>query len=695
MRLRLPPLLLAALVATTPACAQMAPTPAAQALPAPVTPVAQPATPRTPDTRLPRVREAIAAAERGTFDARANADLAGHPLYPWIEYADLRRQLSSVSRERVDAFLQRHPTDAVGTRLRREWLAEAARRADWPAVLAAWQAGIDDVALRCAHLQAQAATGRFSPQWTTDAQALWRGAGESLPGQCDPVFAALDARGGLTPALRWERFDRAAQAWQPAVMRAAARGLPADEAALANDYAAFVEAVHDRALTWPKTARSRHVASHGLARFAKSLPRNAQAQLAKYGPTLGFTDVERGRVLYQAALQTAGQFDEDAWQHISAVPESAFDERLHEWRVRTAMVRSDWPAALAAIRRMPQKQRADSKYTYFEGRLAERTGDAAAARAAYAEAAKKPEFHGFLAADRIDAPYALCPWIPGDSAAARAPVENDPAIVRAMGLYSIDRTAWATAEFNEAAARLGDTHRPMAVKIAQEHGWLDRAVFTLGKENPEELRLYTLRFPLNYDATIRREAARNRLDPAFVAAEIRAESIFNPVARSQANAIGLMQVIPSTGQAVARRIGIPWNGEATLLDPETNIALGTAYLRQLYDGFGEGRSYYTIAGYNAGPAPLNRWKAARGHFDPDVFIETISYKETRDYVARVLAFSVIYDWRLNGDALRLTDRMSGITDAPRKRFACPLAATPATPPAIKPQPPARRPSRRS
>lgn len=686
-------LLAAALAATTPACAQVAPSPAAQAMPAPVAPASTPAPRRAPDPRLARVREAIAAAERGAFDAAAYADLAGHPLYAWIEYADLRRQLAGLSRDRADGFLQRHRADAVGARFARDWVAEAARREDWPAVLAAWRSGIDDTALRCAHLTAQAATGRVGPQWTQDAQALWRNAGESLPAQCDAVFAALDARGGLSPALRWERIDKAAEAWQPAVMRAAARGLPAEEAALAEDYAAFLDAVHDRALAWPKTERSRRIAAHGLARLAKSIPGSAQAQLAKFGPALGFTEAERGRVLYQAALQAAGQFDDDAWQHLGAVPESAFDERLHEWRVRTALVRQDWAGALAAIGRMGAKQRADSKYAYFEGRLAEKLGDAARARRAWAEAAKKPEFHGFLAADRIDALYALCPWIPGDSAAARAPVENDAALRRAMDLFAIDRVAWATAEWNDALARLGDAHRPMAVKIAQEHGWLDRAVFSLGKDNPEELRLYTLRFPLDFDAVIRREAARNRLDPAFVAAEIRAESIFNPSARSGANAIGLMQVVPATGAAVAQRIGLPWNGESTLLDPEANITIGTAYLRQLYDGFGEGRSYYTIAGYNAGPAPLSRWKSLRGHFDPDVFIETISYKETRDYVSRVLAFSVIYDWRLNGDAARISDRMVGVTDGPRKRFACPLAATPAAPPPIAPTP-AKRPSRR-
>jgi soluble lytic murein transglycosylase len=202
-------------------------------------------------------------------------------------------------------------------------------------------------------------------------------------------------------------------------------------------------------------------------------------------------------------------------------------------------------------------------------------------------------------------------------------------------------------------------------------------VFALGSK-PDELRLYELRFPLHHDQVIRREAAKNALDPAWVAAEIRAESVFNPNARSSANALGLMQMLPGTGMAVARRIGVPWTGADSLYDPDTSITLGTAYLRQLLDTYG-GQPYFAIAGYNAGPAPLLRWQSQRPGMDPDFWIETISYKETREYVARVLAFSTIYDWRLNGNALPLSDRMRGITTGARKQFACPLALPTAKP----------------
>ena len=133
-----------------------------------------------------------------------------------------------------------------------------------------------------------------------------------------------------------------------------------------------------------------------------------------------------------------------------------------------------------------------------------------------------------------------------------------------------------------------------------------------------------------------------------------------------------MQVLPATGQAVAQRIGLPWPGAAALYDGATNIVHGSAYLREMLDRWGT--LPQAIAAYNAGPTPTARWQAQRGDFDPDLWIETISYKETREYVARILAFSVLYDWRLHGDVLRVSDRIAGRRDGQRVGFACPQPA---------------------
>src|SRR3546814_10943549 len=96
----------------------------------------------------------------------------------------------------------------------------------------------------------------------------------------------------------------------------------------------------------------------------------------------------------------------------------------------------------------------------------------------------------------------------------------------------------------------------MSIEVAKDNGWVNLGLFGLEiADHPEEKRWYEIRFPIHHEATIRREAAKHLLDPAWVAAEIRAESIFNPRARSSANARGLMQVLPSTGAGVAKQIG--------------------------------------------------------------------------------------------------------------------------------------------
>ena len=620
---------------------------------------------------LAQVANAIDAAGRGELEPGELAALASHPLHGWVEYAALRRELDTLPVARGEAFLARHRGEAVAEAFRADWLAALARRDDWRAFRAAWSADIESTALRCAELQARLQTGAADAGWNSDAQAVWTSSGKSLPDGCDPVFAALEERGALTPELRWQRFDKAVAEGNTAVMRVAAKGLPDGQQALAGSYAAFMDAPSAAAQQWPKTERSRAVASQALAKLAKESPDRAESLLPGIATALGFDEADRGKVLYQVALWSAASYLPESSRRLAAVPAASHDERLHEWRVREALARSDWNGALEAIRRMPAGQRADSHWSYFEARLLELTGgDAAAARAAYRRAADQPEFHGFLAADRIDAPYTLCPWLPEETAAEKAAVANDPALARAMLLHRIDRTSWALREWKDALSRFSDAQRRIAVEVALDNGWFDRAVFGLGRQ-PEEQRLYELRFPLHHADTIRREAARNGLDPAWVAAEIRAESVFDPNARSPANALGLMQVLPSTGAEEARRLGLPWRGADSLYDPDTNIAIGTAYLRKMLDRYG-GEPYFAIAGYNAGQRPLLRWQQERPGMDPDFWIETISYGETRDYVARVLAFSTIYDWRLNGTAIPLTARMTGDT-GPRKRFTCPLA----------------------
>jgi len=634
-----------------------------------------------PDAGQPAMaREALAQAEAGQLDPALARRLSNDPLAPWIGYAALHRNLSTADPGQVREFLDRYAGQVAASMLRDAWLQELDRRRDWKN-FRAFHAADSSASLRCADLAARLDAGEpdskeHAADWFSDALAVWKN-GDAAPADCDAPFELLDARGKLTPELRWKRIDAAAADANTGVMRSAARGLPPDQAAQANAYAAFIDAPNDGAAGWPKTERSRHIVAIGLARLAKHDPGAAEARLSRLAPALQMDDADRGRVLYAVALWTVGSYLPGSAQRLAAVPASAFDARLHEWQVREAMTRGDDPAAIKAIVAMDPVQRNDPHWQYFEARLRERQGDAKAANALYAQAARTATYHGFLAADRLHQPYVICPLELSATGADRAQVAATPALVRALELFQVDRLPWAEREWKQAVSGFDDHQRQIAVALAQDAGWYDRALFALGKDAPDELRLYTLRFPINDVRTVQEQARVNAIDAAWIAAEIRAETGWMPNARSAADARGLMQLLPSTGARLARALGIAWGGAETLYEPLTNIALGSAYLRQMLDRF-NGRTYLAIGAYNAGSAPVDRWLAQRPQLDPDFWIETVSYKETREYIARVLAFSVIYDWRFEGKAVPLSERMLGrtVTDAQKKRFVCTPAPSP-------------------
>jgi soluble lytic murein transglycosylase len=149
------------------------------------------------------------------------------------------------------------------------------------------------------------------------------------------------------------------------------------------------------------------------------------------------------------------------------------------------------------------------------------------------------------------------------------------------------------------------------------------------------LAYWRILFPEPYWDTIKAESARNNLDPYLVASLIRQESEFNPSVVSYANAWGLMQLLPSVGKAMAREEGMAHFQTFQLLDPETNIKLGTRYLKQMLDRFG-GVQEYALAAYNAGDSRVADWETAGPYQGMDEFVESIPFTQTREYVEAIL-----------------------------------------------------------
>ncbi|MFY9556621.1 MAG: transglycosylase SLT domain-containing protein [Blastocatellia bacterium] len=147
-------------------------------------------------------------------------------------------------------------------------------------------------------------------------------------------------------------------------------------------------------------------------------------------------------------------------------------------------------------------------------------------------------------------------------------------------------------------------------------------------------------FPIVAWDVIKQEARRYGIDPFIAAGLIRQESVFNPTAISRVGARGLMQVMPATGQVVAKRQGNGTIAAADLYNPALNIKLGMNYLAQMIGQFG--RIEYAAAAYNAGPGRAQRWIAERGSMDIEDWIENIPFSETRGYVQGVLRYAANY-----------------------------------------------------
>jgi soluble lytic murein transglycosylase len=625
------------------------------------------------------LRAAFIKADNGQLDLTQAARFSGDALYPWLQSSVLRKQIGSVTAPQMQTVLAGMGDQAAGSWLRSAWLAEVTRREDWPAFRASYRPS-NSLNLRCTSLRANMETmdeGQAQHgAWIIDANKLWL-TGTSLPAQCDLPLAKLAQLGKIDDALRWQRIDLAIDGGESGLIRHIAKDMDGAAGQLAESYAAFLAEPADTLPNWPANARSSNVASAALARLARRDPDRAEA-LTKQMPAAVIDAGQRARIAYQVALWTVASYLPGSAQRLNAVPPFAYDERLHEWRVREAISRGDDAAALAAIGKMKEEQRSDARWQYFEARMRERLGQNKAAHGLYVQAARSANFHGWLAADRLQQPYFLCPMEPVADPALLQRVAGNPALARALDLFAIERIDLATREWGGAIRNMSDDERRVAVQKAIAEGWFERAVAGMVLA-PSDLQHYSLRFPLHHEVDIRAQSKFNGLDPAWVAGQTRAESSFMPNARSGADARGLMQLIPATGAATAQRLGLPWLGSDSLYDPVTNLRLGTAYMRQMLDRFDK-LPYVAIAAYNAGPTPIGRWRADRSQLDPDFFIETIPYKETRDYVARVLAFSVIYDWRMNGTAAPVSARMLGkLVDDPaqRRAFACaaPAVAT--------------------
>jgi soluble lytic murein transglycosylase len=620
-------------------------------------------------------RIAWAAASRGDMVKLAPYldTLSDYPLYPYLRYAYLDATLDSAPDGMVEQFLAANADLPVDDTLRRDWVVALAKRQEWSKVLAYYrdeQTG----ALRCAAVSAHVLK-KDEPdtkKWLPVAQRLWLTPG--LPHEvCQPLFDYLDAHGLITLDMRRSRIDNAFSNRDFLTAAALAPTLPAGDREWAEQWVAMAaDPAHVLdGIQVPTEPRYLEMLQAGVRLVAKTAPNTARRLWGDLSKRYRFSRDDDRDMRTLLAMQDAWHLTPDARTQLKSVHD-AVDPDVPAWRTRLALRAGDWREALKDIDALPDRR--DPTWRYWRARCLEQIGRKSEAKAIYQELARNADYYGFLAADRLDIDYRIVQQVSKPSDEMISQLALRPALVRAhelvyAGLYPLADAEWAAGTRN-----LSTPARCQAALLAERWGWHARVIPTLaGGGCWQDL---ALTYPIAFEPTLMPQSQRLDLDLSWIYGLIRQESVFRPNAISHVGAMGLMQLMPSTAKKYSLGLGLTLDDPDDLLDPKTNLKVGSAYLGTLLQHF-DGSQAMATAAYNAGENRVDTWRPDSGTLAADVWIDTIPFSETRNYVRKVMAQTVMFDWRLNGRPRRLSDRLGQIIpDAPTAAATVPgLVAT--------------------
>lgn len=578
--------------------------------------------------------------------------LKAYPLYPYLQYQWLKNHLDDDNA--VQHFVHEHAYSRYASLLQRLWLAHLGEKRQWRQFLRHYRPS-DDSETQCYYGQALYHEGEADAA-NKLAQKLWL-SGKPQADACETLFVLFRAQAVFNPDLVWRRFQAALASNNDRLAAQTAALLPEQERGNADAWLKFHQQPQliAQAGAWtPDAARSGELFAHAIVRW---LDRDPAAALEIWDtrkrelniPTEIAADAEK-----RLALALAFKRDPRAASRLAQLPES--DTTTREWRIRAALARQNWPEASAGLAALTDEEKATDKWQYWLARTVAATGQTEAADAIFRQLAEQRSFYGFLAADRSKHDIALIDRPLTVSSDEIQRLQQETEFLVAAELLAIDRKAEANRQWWHAVSGADQRRLAVAAKLAQQWQWPAIAIFTIAKANDWDDM--ALRFPLHYQAQIQGVAERLQLEPSLIFGLIRQESAFDELAESSAGARGLMQLLPSTAQQLAREKKQPWREDGALFEPATNIDYGSQYYKKLLGRFG-GHYLLATAAYNAGPERVKRWLPAEA-MPGDIWIETIPYKETRNYVSSVVLYTLIYQQRLQANQLKVPDLLREI-----------------------------------
>ncbi|MGD8782806.1 MAG: transglycosylase SLT domain-containing protein [Thioalkalispiraceae bacterium] len=606
-------------------------------------------------------QDAEHALKRGRLQTyrQLEAKLRDYPLHAYLKYYELKRDLGASNYKNIHRFLQEQPGTPLATRLHYRWLKSLARKRQWKTLIDNFYY-TNDKALQCDFSRALLIQKKDKQAFAV-IEGLWL-TGRSLPKNCDIPIEKWYQSGGLSQELVWERIRLAMQSRRTRLALFLSKYLDKEDRFWVRMWAKvrrdpnFVMSVYDR-FNDKDSQPLRWVITDGLSRMAvKDAPSAAQLWY-EWKAQFKFSKTEQIRIERRLSLALVKDDPITGKTWLTKLELDTSDEDVQEFYILNAIQDQDWEIALDWMDRLSKEEQHSERWRYWRARALEATGRLEEARSVFLLNADSRGYYGFLSADRAGMGYHFDHRPISYSVKDLSDIEQLPAIERARELYALNRIVDARREWNHALQQLDKPQKLIAAQLAHEWNWHDRAIITFAQAKYwDDLEK---RFPLAHQDLVVGYAKQQRINPAWAFAIIRQESAFTHDARSHAGAMGLMQLLPRTARQVARSLRIRFSRN-DLLNANTNVKLGINYLKTVKDKF-KGNDVLATAAYNAGHNRVRQWLPEEGIIPADIWIESVPFNETRNYLKRVMTYTVIYEQRLGKRPVPLLERMLPIS----------------------------------
>jgi soluble lytic murein transglycosylase len=589
-------------------------------------------------------KRALAKGDSGPY-MRYAAVLQDYPLEPYLAYDELTARLKTASNAEVEKFFAEHGDLPQANWMKLRWLRQLADRGDWAPFVKYYDPKLNFAELNCLYGQYQL-SHNLRAEGYANADKLWL-TGKSLPAACDALFQRWASEGQLTEEKRWQRTKLAAEARNYPLANSLANGLTSlsSQGKLLIDVAQKPELLSQPGRFAPATEAMSDVVSLGLRRLARQDPEKAMQMLDGYASSMHFSRDEKVAIAREIGLTLARRYDPRALDLMTTYDPELRDNTVTEWRLRLLLRLGRWDDAYQLTKRLPEDLASTNRWKYWQARSLELAQPQnPQVPQLYKTLARERDFYGFLAADRSQTPYHLNNKPLVLSQALVNKVRNTGGVRRSLELYARGQIVDARREWYHVSRHFNRDEMVAQAKLAYDMRWYFPAIRTISQAQYwDDL---DIRFPMAHRDALVREANVRGLHTSWVFAITRQESAFMDDARSGAGAMGLMQLMPGTAKETARKFSIPLASPQQALDPDKNIQLGAAYLSQVHGQF-NGNRVLASAAYNAGPGRVRQWLRGANHLSFDVWVESIPFDETRQYVQNVLSYAVIYGQKLN------------------------------------------------